>query len=713
MRKYLDMKIAFLEQSLMLDETAQPKSDKQGNALTIEAVCRALTDSVSSKVKPEQRAQILHKLDAIISNKNFTDRFYGSLVASLEKSNPQDIHGIVESWGKIIPKANKYVEYPQAIDLIFQKSNDSNCIKHGFESLASISEKVKDFLPKCIDDLIKIMSDKKFGTEDFQLLAELTGRANKEYGIEDAKILGQDEKNTRPKRNNDILPAEYALESLFQIYSAQQESKEFANLDKKDIYAISLIASIFYINSVAKKISIMKGDVSLAKEYAADKGGTILNLTKVCRSMLGVDENMIALNNSRYEKFLEMQGTDGGKNKTEYFRALNRMMIKSDESVIGDLLTGFNDFYLRREKTPTDLAALEHILMAFENKEVYTAFGIYAYYAPETADFENDKSKVLDSIKMAGALASEDKKHMGLIALNKYLYRQSKVGRELKEDVENLQAITESIGMDNFIAACALSSAKSVSELPQDMKAGQIKKMMEMFNEFGIEHYERFAPEILQQQYDFMNNKEKGKSVLVILGKSDYNGAFESHESIYLSLIEKGYRPIFCEAKEEDEFAERFMHGGTLKGSKYAAPEMKYAGAIFGGHGEPWSLNLDSKGGEKGDVGLEDFMQNKGWEHGSFANKFENNAFNILISCSTGGNKGGKKPPSAENIQNLMQMMWELGHSETNDITVFAPTVPTNISNINFDENNYVIGVNWNSAAASANFNLKQKLSKN
>ncbi len=228
----------------------------------------------------------------------------------------------------------------------------------------------------------------------------------------------------------------------------------------------------------------------------------------------------------------------------------------------------------------------------------------------------------------------------------------------------------------------------------------EIQARMSEYKELGIEFFERFNPKILENIYLSSTGKIKtNKTALVILNKNDWNGAFLHHQQIYESLIDKGYSLIACEAKDENEVADRYFGNGHLVASKEGK---KYDLVILGGHGSPASINFGSGGGEMSDIDLSDFGQNAKFQVGSFAPMLKPGARWIDISCSNAGEvQQSTGPGNPGNFKNIMKFISALAPNAT----IFAPKIPTNLSELKFDANGNVTDAVWYEKGAGAKIN--------
>lgn len=198
---------------------------------------------------------------------------------------------------------------------------------------------------------------------------------------------------------------------------------------------------------------------------------------------------------------------------------------------------------------------------------------------------------------------------------------------------------------------------KSIIEL-ESKKPGAAKFL---YKEFGIADFGRYPVDLLLKQYEEADNIKNPYGV-VIFPRNDWNGAFyetgRKLKSLLVGLENHNFslRVFECEGK----FG---VARALLKlNKKYNPPDgsgHKISLAIIGGHGTENSIQFGGKG-ESNSLYLEDLTGKGAQKTNKF---FEENPTIILVSCSTGVDKGiGQKL------------------SKVLGARVIAPMVPTNVN---------------------------------
>ena len=223
-------------------------------------------------------------------------------------------------------------------------------------------------------------------------------------------------------------------------------------------------------------------------------------------------------------------------------------------------------------------------------------------------------------------------------------WRQSSTENELFEDVERALTCMKSLEVER---------PGSVSVLQQ---------------EFGIEDFMRYSPEMLIDLYDNRDDQSMPYGI-VIYPKADHNGAFTSNHETLESFYEqlKGhYRLRIFEAGSRVGVAKALIKTKQRYAQKGGG---KISFALIGGHGSPGGIQFGN-GSDRADLQISDLAGHGGNRAGG--EFFESDPTIILESCSTG------------EIGGIGQKM-----SEILSAHVIAPDVPTAFKNIQveYDEN--------------------------
>lgn len=197
----------------------------------------------------------------------------------------------------------------------------------------------------------------------------------------------------------------------------------------------------------------------------------------------------------------------------------------------------------------------------------------------------------------------------------------------------------------------------------------------------------RYPISILKQMKNVYESVERqGKSTaILIIGKNDWNGAFEGGRP-YEDLL-KGYNVFIYEVSSENDFIKTVKTFGTEQENAGKKIDLM----IIGGHGYPGGINFSVVKGEQSELDISDSEDLKGLD------KFlAPNGKIVLRSCSTG--KGGAE---ANNIASTISKAF-------GGISVLAPSIPTNIEAFRYDENDKVIGVDYNDKGVEEEISIIQ-----
>jgi hypothetical protein len=251
----------------------------------------------------------------------------------------------------------------------------------------------------------------------------------------------------------------------------------------------------------------------------------------------------------------------------------------------------------------------------------------------------------------------------------------------------------------------AIYSTEMVQKEPTaKARLDKAKSMMPEFEKLGIEFYERYDPDILENVYRTATDKgfSKGKKIaMVVLNKNDWNGAFGDHSQIYRSLVENNYALVICEAGNEREVVARlFGQGVDRVENANAVSGRKYDFLILGGHGDPASIDFGGWTKEQWDnplfgrIDVSDYRPYSAQVgKGAWKGLFTPDASIGFASCSTGGEiEKGSEISNPGNFQNVMEMVGTLAMTR-----VFAPKSQTNLTGLVF-KNGRVVGVEYRDA---------------
>ena len=180
-----------------------------------------------------------------------------------------------------------------------------------------------------------------------------------------------------------------------------------------------------------------------------------------------------------------------------------------------------------------------------------------------------------------------------------------------------------------------------------------------LYREFGIADFGRYPTQLLNAQYEEADSLDKPYGV-ILFPRNDRNGAFYDNNFAFNELFERlqgefGLRVVECEGKMD---VARALIALNKKYNPADGNGHKISLAIIGGHGTENSIRFGG-GDERHALFTPDLMGRGVQRTSEF---FEGNPTFILVSCSTGADKGiGQKL------------------SEVMGAKVIAPKVPTSI----------------------------------
>lgn len=233
-------------------------------------------------------------------------------------------------------------------------------------------------------------------------------------------------------------------------------------------------------------------------------------------------------------------------------------------------------------------------------------------------------------------------------------------------------------------------------DLSNRLKSGEpLESILEEYNylwDLNITWINRFSKkaraEIISNR---LNPEPDGRPLAVILlPKSDWNGAFATDVEIYDELIAKGYRVMVFEEPTDE---------ARWKAIQEATREQKASLIVWAGHGTKGSVQfgegyLDT---DQLDIGDEAEMMSL-----KLGDSLEEGGTVLCFSCSTGKGEEGD-----DNIGNMLARVFP--HASH----VWAPTKDTSIEKLLYDESNTVIGIQYGEPVAyDAHLSLEYRLNQ-
>ena len=181
-----------------------------------------------------------------------------------------------------------------------------------------------------------------------------------------------------------------------------------------------------------------------------------------------------------------------------------------------------------------------------------------------------------------------------------------------------------------------------------------------LYKEFGIRNFERYPESILIRQFDEFEDLEKPYGTM-IQATHDWNGAFSAWSQMdvwekMFEQIKEQYAFRIVEVKSKSEVARRLIGLNRKYGEN-----QKISFAFIGGHGSENSILLG--GPHRRNMLLSEDLAGRGVQR--TGNFFKPHPTIVLVSCSTGAEGG---------------IGQEL--SKALDVKIIAPSVPTNLKNI-------------------------------
>ncbi len=194
-----------------------------------------------------------------------------------------------------------------------------------------------------------------------------------------------------------------------------------------------------------------------------------------------------------------------------------------------------------------------------------------------------------------------------------------------------------------------------------------------LYKDYGITHFARYTAYIYKKEYDKRRRvsmepwlkeiaantqtREQTKPILLLAHPDDdWNGAFDDTYWSTMTQIEKQYAIFVIESKDEREFYKRVRFVAKTHGAITAM--------ILSGHGSPTGLWLGKGFAEKRILDVSDSKEIR-----RLRGCFSPHPTIILESCSTGATKNGLAAVISRELKS----------------TVFAPSTPGSIEDINID----------------------------
>ncbi|MCK5461238.1 hypothetical protein KAI58_04605 [Candidatus Gracilibacteria bacterium] len=199
------------------------------------------------------------------------------------------------------------------------------------------------------------------------------------------------------------------------------------------------------------------------------------------------------------------------------------------------------------------------------------------------------------------------------------------------------------------------------------------EKFRQFLEKHNLSFPSRYPVSILRQmQNGYESVERQGKpTALVVIGKNDWNSAFQSDSELYKTLL-KVYNVYIYEVATEKDFL------NTVDGFGKQGTKIDFM--VIGGHGYPQGINFSSVRTDYDQAYLD---TSDGDDLKNLGQYFSKDANISLMSCSTG--KGGV---GADNIANTIS-------ASLGGIKVFAPNKPTSIRSYVYNENGKVVGVEY------------------
>lgn len=217
------------------------------------------------------------------------------------------------------------------------------------------------------------------------------------------------------------------------------------------------------------------------------------------------------------------------------------------------------------------------------------------------------------------------------------------------------------------VASLATMLRAAAAGSPPDAPAMErYARSLEQSSKFGIEHPLRFTPEALNGVISEREARKDLPRAVVIMPKSDWNGAFTNTRPVVDKLQASGYSVLVYEVGSDTEFAAALRDAST---------DRKISALVLGGHGERGAVELRTTEPKDSHATLD--LRDVTLLRSVAATMAEGSQV-VLWSCSTG--EGGA---TSSNMANLIRRVWPQVQPEG----IFAPRVPTNIEELKIEKN--------------------------
>jgi hypothetical protein len=204
----------------------------------------------------------------------------------------------------------------------------------------------------------------------------------------------------------------------------------------------------------------------------------------------------------------------------------------------------------------------------------------------------------------------------------------------------------------------------------------------QIHSRLGIVHFARYTQHTLEEIYHNITNPTRDQRPVAFLymnRQADWNNAFYN-DSTQVDSLTRGYRLIIVEDSTDHRFYQSAIQTATRLGPIRAVG--------IGGHGKPDEIRVGPGRSEESFIDLTDTTEmNLLLDR----NILTRDAIIFMIACSTGNTEHGS--PIAQETSRA------LGGRR-----VFAPSIPTNIREFEFDGTGMITNVHYNEESATRTF---------
>jgi len=253
----------------------------------------------------------------------------------------------------------------------------------------------------------------------------------------------------------------------------------------------------------------------------------------------------------------------------------------------------------------------------------------------------------------------------------------------------------------NFVFA--LMQCQGVEQQPSiELKIQEIGKRIDILERLGVEHPNRPTPNQLESSYlALTEGKVSDRLCIIIFPESDWNGTFYGRENTD-GFIENGYTVIYCEAKTDDEFRQRWFNHGLLDNDKKMHKKLekkKYDSFLWGAHGHQTYITFSDGKNEKHQFGVSDKPKMKKYDFGSM---LEEKATGVIDACSTAKPMGSSTTfrfipgtfafyPVFEKRENFLTFSGDL----LSKAVIYASPIDAATSKLKFDRDRRLCGIEF------------------